>query len=120
MRSVDGISRVNWLKRKVRAIPDATEIENIWVFLGWSHDLDLAVEEAAQRNLDLGPVLALAPDFRDVISIVVAGAYGFPYSPASFDWGDILSGKVSDFPGNNPKERILSVLECTCNRKYDS
>jgi len=120
MKTTETLGRVSCLKQKVQAIPDSAGASEIWGFLGWNEMLDQAVAVSAQQGLDLAPVFALAPDFRDVVSIVVSGAYGFPYTPASFDWDDILTGKVHDFQGRNPKERLLSVLECTADGQYDA
>lgn len=120
MKTYATIRRINSLKEKVAAIPDGVRATDIWSHLGWTSRLDQAVEAAAQEGIALEAFFELAPDFRDIVSIVVSGTYGFPHEAAKFDWEDILNGKVREFPGKTPKERLLAVLESTHEGHFDA
>lgn len=120
MMRFQNLRRIDSLKRAVSMIPPNAKVENIWKFLGWNEEFDNLVEQLNEEGKDPSFLFDLAPDFRDIVSIVVSGAYGFPYDPCEFDWTDILKGKIPDFPGRNPKERLLSVLESTHSGNLDS
>lgn len=99
-------------------IPDTADLESIWGYLGWDSDCAATYPLAKAYGLDLRPLMA--PLFSDVVSIVVDGAYGFPYNPKDFTWFDILNGQVTNFKGKNPKERMLSVIDCVLKNSLHS
>jgi hypothetical protein len=109
--SITSIEVLSYLMNTVNdQIPADATTENIWEYLGWGVDESAAYAAARQYGIDLRPLLA--PAFADIVSIVVDGAFGFPFEPGEFNWTGILSGEVIYFTGDNPKERLLAVIEC--------
>lgn len=91
-------------------IPPQARLGDIWTYLGWDHDASVAYPLAKARGIDLRPLLA--PDFADIVSILVDGSFGFPYGGRKFSWIKVLKGQVPVFAGDSPKARLLAVIDC--------
>lgn len=109
---MNSVTRLAALKSTVSIlVPEAAEAQSIWLYLGWDLDASKAYAIAKEEEgIDIRPLIA--PEFSDIVSIVVDAAYGFPYAPSLYSWEDILNGEVPAFAGKSPKLRMLSVIDC--------
>lgn len=108
---MNSVTRLAALKSTVNLlVPENADADGIWLFLGWDQESSNAYAIAKEEEgMDIRPMIA--PEFSDIVSIVVDGAFGFPY-PGEYTWDAILNGKTSAFAGKTPKARMLSVIDC--------
>lgn len=87
------------IERRVDAFSDS---RGVWEQLG--------ITQTKLNVLKLDPSLHRSRVFsklvNDIIEVVTDNEFGNWYN-----WDRILKGKVKLFPGNSPKERMISVLE---------
>lgn len=115
----ESLERLKFLEEYVEDfVPSSACNLTIWGHLGWKPEFDAAYAVIKDYGLDLRPLLA--PEFADIVAIVVDGEFNFPFPGLTFNWADILTGRVPFFNGENAKQRLLSLLRFTQRECLDS